>query len=223
MAGLGKTTVLRRALGETRSPRRRFARVNCPPDESLLFALLAERLGERVARDLGRLGSWRILERAIRASSLEGIQVILAVDNCDARCTAETRREIDSLVQLGSTSSARLTIIQLEQSACPGRADPTGPWSLAVDLLPLTRSQAERYLEMKLSAAGCTKPVFAPRAVTRLHGLSCGVPRNLERLAAQSLISGASRGLELIPPELLDGVALECGDLALGSSAWFNG
>jgi hypothetical protein len=207
MAGVGKTTVLRRALAEARNPRRRFVRVNCPPDESLLFALLAERLGARVTRDMGRLGSWRILERAIRASSLERIQVILAVDDCVYRHMGRMHREIDNLVQLGSTSSTLLTIIQLEQSECPGRSEPGEPWSLAVGLLPLTRSQAEHYLEMKLAAAGSTKPVFTPRAITRLHGISRGIPRSLERLAAASLTAGAARELEVVPPELVDRVA----------------
>jgi MSHA biogenesis protein MshM len=219
-AGLGKTTVLRKALVETRSPQRRFASVSCPPDGSLLFTQLAERLGERVGRDPGRLGSWRALERAIRVSSLEGFQVVLAVDDCDLRGAHPVRRELDSLVQLGSKSSAGLTIIQLQRTDHHHRSDSTGAWSLAISLRPLTRSQVERYLETKLDAAGCTEPIFTPRAITRLHSLSAGVPSGLQRLAVLCLIAGAVRGLEVIPPELVDGVALECCDLAPGLSGW---
>jgi len=210
-AGLGKTTVLRRAFAETQSPRRRLARVSCPADGSLLFTLLAEALGVRVDREPGPRGSWRGLERAIRIASLEGFQVVLAIDDCDDLVAHPLRRELDSLVQLGSGSSTDLTIIQLERADHhQHRSDSSDSWALAIGLRPLTRSQVERYLTTKLDAAGCTGPVFTPRAITRLHCLSAGVPRGLEQLASLSLIAGAGRGLEVIPPDLVDGVAHEC-------------
>jgi len=216
-AGLGKTTVLRRAFAETRSPRRRFAAVSCPSDGSLLFTLLAERLGERVGREPGRLGSWRGLERAIRVSSLEGFQIILAVDDCDDQGARTVRRELDSLVRLGSNVDTDLTIIQLERAHRHSGPGSSGSWNLAISLRALTRSQAEHYLATKLHAAGCTEPVFTPRAITRLHGLSAGVPRGLQQLASLSLMAGAVRGLEVIPPDLVDGVARECCDQEQGS------
>jgi len=209
-AGLGKTTVLRKAFAETQSPRRRFAAVGCPPDGSLLFTLLAERLGERVGREPGRLGSWRGLERAIRIWSLQEFQVVLAVDDCDERGARAIRRELESLVQLGSKFDTELTIIQLERADRPYRSDSSGSWALAISLRPLTRSEVERYLTTKLAAAGCGQPIFTPRAITRLHCLSAGVPRGFQQLASLSLTAGAARGLEVIPPDLVDGVAHEC-------------
>jgi type II secretory pathway predicted ATPase ExeA len=208
--GLGKTTVLRRAFVETQAPRRRFAAVSCPPDVTLLFALLAERLGERIGREPDRLGSWRALERAIRVATLEACQIILAIDDCDHRGARAVRRELDSLVRLGSNFGANLTIIQLERARGDVRSDWSGAWTLTIGLRALTRSQAESYLATKLKAAGCTGPVFTPRAITRLHGLCSGIPRGLEQLASLSLIAGAVRGLEVISPDLVDGVAREC-------------
>jgi len=219
-AGLGKTTVLRRAFAETQSPRRRFASVGCLPDRSLLFTLLAERLGQRVGRDPDRLGSWRALERAIRISSLQGYQVVLAVDDCDERGADAARRELDSLVQLGSRSDTDLTVIQLERADGQHRPDSSSSWALAISLRPLTRSEVEHYLDTKLGAAGCTEPIFTPRAITRLHCLSSGVPRGLQQLASLSLAAGAVRGLEVVPPDLVDGVAHECCGDVRGLSSW---
>jgi len=219
-AGLGKTTVLRKAFAETQSPRRRFAAVSCPRDGSLLFTLLAERLGERLGREPGRLGSWRALERAIRISSLQGFHVVLAVDDCDELGTHELRRELDSLVQLGTKSGTGLTIIQLERTNRHDRLDSSGSWSLAINLQALTRSQVERYLSTKLDAAGCAEPIFTPRAITRLHGLSVGVPRAFQQLASLSLISGAVRGVEVISPDIVDGVAHECRGEVRGLGGW---
>jgi type II secretory pathway predicted ATPase ExeA len=77
----------------------------------------------------------------------------------------------------------------------------------------------ECYLAAKLARAGCTEPLFTPRATTRLHALSGGVPRRIDRLAVLCLIAGAVRGLEAVLPEVVDGVAGECsvqtGDLEL--------
>jgi hypothetical protein len=209
-AGMGKSTVLRKALVETQSTRRRFARVPCPWQGGHLFTLLAERLGERVGREPGGTGSWRALERVIRISALEGVHVVIAVDDCDDAGSKELRRELDSLVRFGSTSGTKPTIIEVGGTDQHCQIDPGIAWGLVVGLEPLTRSEAERYLRTKLVAAGCIGPVFTPRAITRLHCLSRGVPRGLEQLASLSLSAGAVRGLEMILPDLVDGVADAC-------------
>ena len=79
-----------------------------------------------------------------------------------------------------------------------------------IRLAPLTRSEAAEYLARKLSAAGRSEATFTPRAITRLHLLSQGVPRGLDRLATLALMAGAMRGLEVIGPEVVEGVAAEC-------------
>jgi hypothetical protein len=220
VSGLGKTTVLRRACAETRGPRRRFVTVSCPPEEDLLFIQLAERLGKRVDRGLGRLGAWRELERAVRVSSLEGFQVVLAVESCDRPYRPLTRRALGWVEQLGTSCGNDLTIIEVERAAAFNRSASGRACGIDIRLEPLTRSEAERFLRTKLGAAGCTEPIFTPRAVTRLHGLSAGIPRVLERLALLSLIGGATWGLEVIPPEVVDATALECPELAPRLAGW---
>ena len=125
------------------NPRRRLVSVSCPRDGTLLFALLAERLGQRVGREPSRLGAWRALERAIRLASLQGYQVVVIVDDCDEQVDATMRRDLDSLGQLGSTTSAGLTIIQLERTEREAQPAACEAWSLTIGLERLTRSQAE--------------------------------------------------------------------------------
>ncbi len=69
---------------------------------------------------------------------------------------------------------------------------------------PAVRQSA--YLAAKLAAAGCNEPVFTPRAITRLHCSTAGVPRAIDQLAACCLMVGAAQGIAAIPPELVDAV-----------------
>ena len=73
--GLGKTAVMRRALVEMKIPRRQLVSISCPRDGTLLFTLVAERLGQRVGGEQSRFAAWRALERAIRLASLQGYQI----------------------------------------------------------------------------------------------------------------------------------------------------
>jgi type II secretory pathway predicted ATPase ExeA len=206
-AGLGKTAVVRRVFAEVVSPGRRLASVSCPRDGTLLLTLLAERLGQRVGRVPSRLAAWRALERAIRLASLQGYQVVVLIDDCNDQLDATARRDLDFLPQLGSMTSAALTIIQLERTGSEPQSVGNGVWSPTISLERLTRSQAETYLATKLEWAGSTDPIFTPRALTRIHALSLGVPRGLEQLASICLMGGAVRGLEVISPELVEAAA----------------
>jgi type II secretory pathway predicted ATPase ExeA len=209
-AGLGQTTVLHRAIAETRSPRRRVVLVRPPFDGVQLLGLISERLGHPVGRENGPDATWRALGRALRVASLHGLHVVLAIDdrNDDSISTAE--RDLNMLDRSGFGQEARLTVIRVGRPLSEPRSEREDGWTLAIGLLRLTRSQVDDYLAAKLAVAGASERVFTPRAVTRLHGLSGGAPRGLEQLAALSLMAGAVRGLEVIPPDVVDGVSREC-------------
>jgi type II secretory pathway predicted ATPase ExeA len=219
-AGLGKTRVLRKALEESAHSRRRIVVIQSPQDEEDLVSQMAVRLGVRIGAQASLSQSWRALERAVRVTSLEGFQLVMAVDDWDGVALA---RGLDHLAGLGSERGISLTVIQVARPSV--QTDPVlgDSWPLAIRLRRLTRSQVESYLAAKLDAAGCTERIFTPRAATRLHAVCGGVPRGIDRLASLSLIAGAVRGLEVISPDVIDGVAWECwaGDSDLhGDGAW---
>jgi type II secretory pathway predicted ATPase ExeA len=205
LAGLGKSVVLRRAFAEARDPRRRFALLPCPREGTLLVAMLAERLGERVPREPTRLAAWRALERAVRVAAIQAIHIVIGIDNFES-ADRELRRDVDSLANLAQGDSARITVVQSERPRHLRRQDFDGPWTPAITLESLTRSQAETFLAGKFKRAGREEPAFTARAITRLHCLSGGVPRRLEQLATLCLIVGAANQLEVITAELVDSV-----------------
>ena len=139
----------------------------------------------------------------MRLASLQGIHVVIGIDD-GATASASVRRDIEALANLPIGMNTRLTVIQAARPGQAARLDRTGSWSNGPRLDPLTRSQTDLYLASKLTFAGCESSVFTPRAVTRLHCASAGVPRSIEHLATRCLMTGAADGLEEIPPELVD-------------------
>jgi type II secretory pathway predicted ATPase ExeA len=214
-AGLGKSRVLARALDAARSLDRRFARINSPTDGTDLFARLAVELGMRVAPGSSRAVAWRALAEAARLARWQGLQVVLAIDGIDGLATASDRMDLQRLDEIDPDPSTRLTVLRLGR---PERIDSNqwdqsefaNDWSLTVRLDPLTRSETAIYLETKLGAAGRSEPTFTPRAITRLHSLTAGVPRGIDRIAGLALMASAFRGLEMVPPEVVEEAACEC-------------
>ena len=208
-AGLGKTTVVRRAIAAARHPRRRFAAIHLPTDRGQLLGGLADALGLPSAVGSGGPAAWRSVARAVRAAALEGSQVVFVVDGWDENPDAAALQDLTALLDAGRQSGVCTSLVRVgrrEPRASPEQGD---SWRLAIRLERLTRSQAETYVEAKLAAAGSRERVFTPRALTRLHAWSEGVPRGLDRLAAIALMAGAVQGLEAVSPDLVDAAGLQ--------------
>lgn len=206
--GLGKTTVLRQAIGQIRGARRRIVVVSEPLDDVILLGRLAEGLGAQVGSAPSVSQTWKSLERAVRVLALEGFQVVLAIDDCRRSC-GNLARGLVGLGGIGPRDSRRVTVIEIRGADPQQVAEDDDLWALHAGLKPLTRSETEDYLTQKLAAAGGRAGVFTSRAITRLHGLCAGVPQDLERLATLGLTAAAIRGLEVISADVVDGVARE--------------
>jgi type II secretory pathway predicted ATPase ExeA len=207
-AGMGKSAVMRKVLTETRNPLRKFATIACPPDGTLFLTVVAEGLGNRLGRNPDRLTAWRSLDQSIRAAALEGMHVVIVIDHCQ-QLADSSRRDLELLIHLGSHSDAGVSVVQISRPDADRRSEFDDSGILSIELLPLTRSQVDGYVRSKMSAMGCDEPIFTPRAITRLQALSRGVPRRVQQLATLSLMAAAVRRLEIVPPDVVDGVATE--------------
>jgi type II secretory pathway predicted ATPase ExeA len=205
--GVGKTRGLARALASLRSPARRIAITRDPFDGAELYAKLAEGLGLRLPPGADRGTAWRALERAVRLCGVQNQQVVLAVDGAEALLEGPARQDLLRLGGLGQGLGSRLTILIVGNEGGAAETPSESAWGPAVRLGPLLLADAHRYLEEKLAAAGCRDALFSPRAIVRLHLLSEGTPRGLDRLASLSLRAAASRGMEAVSSELVDAVS----------------
>jgi MSHA biogenesis protein MshM len=210
-AGLGKSAVIAEALARTRNPARRFSRVVCPIDALALYAGLAEGLGRRLPRGFGKPSAWAALVEAVRLCHWQKLQPVLIVDGLEHSEDGPSRSDLERLVHLSPNASGRLTVVAAirETEESPGLA--FGPdWQLAIRLLCLTRTETALYVRLKLASAGRSDEAFTPRALNRMYSISTGEPRGIDRLASLGLMAGAYRRLEVVTPDVIDGVAAEC-------------
>ncbi len=206
-AGLGKTTVLRTALAEVRRPSRRIATASAASGPEAVLLDLASGLGHRpIGPADGPSAAWKAVRTAVRLARIQGLSVVLAIDDVDGS-EPEGRALLDRLAHVDPHPSSRLTILEIGRGPARGAHD---PGELAVRLGPLTRGEAEVYVRARLARSGRDDPAFTPRALSRLHALAEGVPAAINRLGSLSLMAGAARGLEIVGPEVVDGIAGEC-------------
>jgi type II secretory pathway predicted ATPase ExeA len=208
--GVGKSRVLAQAVRESRCPLRRVSTVNSPMDGADLFAGLAQGLGVRQAKQVtGLADGWRWLQRGIRIFGQQRFQAVLVVENGQFLVESGKTRELERLAHLGELADGAVTVLLVSAGEVTPESLVSGPCTLHIRLKPLTRSEAETYLAAKLAAAGWDGTLFSPRAVTRLHRLSGGIPSRLNRLATLALMAIASRGMESVPAEVVDAVSEE--------------
>lgn len=203
--GLGKSAVLAEALRRCRHPRCRVVLVSAALGTSALLASLARGIARSPARGPERAEPWEPLLDSLRQAAQQGYRVVLGVDGLDDNPGTLVR-----LSRLGEMTAGTVTVLAVGR---PSASDggPTGlDWTLRVNLVPLSRNEAGAYLRRKLSAAGRDEGTFTARAVTRLHALSGGVPRGLDRLALLALAAASASGEAGIGAELVDQVAAEC-------------
>ena len=217
-SGLGKTRVLKRAISETRSPRRRIVLIRPKSDPLPIPGQIAERLGHMIPRQSGHDLMWRAMVRAVRIASLQGCQIVLIVEEPIEDSTT-TVQDLNVLTVSGIVQNTGHSLIRVGCTPSGPHFSSRNGSSLIIGLKRLTRSQVEDYLIRKLTAAGCADRVFTPRSITRLHAHSLGILRDLEQLAALCMMAGAIRGLEVIPPDVVDGIAQECGEFVSISSS----
>lgn len=81
--------------------------------------------------------------------------------------------------------------------------------TVRVRLRPLTESEAVLFLDKHLRAAGATKNLFEPDAVTLLFQHSRGIPRLLQNLALGSLLAAANANKRVLDPDCVQQALLE--------------
>jgi hypothetical protein len=200
-SGLGKSTVLGQLRRRLRTPGRRIASVQNPIDGADFASSLATAFGMP--------GDWRSIQAAIRVQAWQQVQLVVIVDECRDLLIGPGASDLKRLMSFGAGGEPRITLIVATADEPTVLERPELQDGLPARLKRLTRTDAAIYLSVKLQAAGREDVAFTPRALTRIHAASGGIPRTLDRLASLSLMAGALQGLEMISPDVVDEISRE--------------
>lgn len=183
---VGKSYLLKRVLRRTAVPGVRVALACGSSSEIEVIAELARAVSRerRSARAFESTQAAAQLRRAVQLRLLEGLVVILAVDQAEAIA----HRDWSKAVSGSFPDGWPVTILEVRRDPglAAGAAATLGAGSHVV-LPAWTRSEARDYVRQKWGAAGGRSEVWSDEALTRLHALAGGCPGRIDALAAASM------------------------------------
>jgi general secretion pathway protein A len=211
-AGSGKSLLVHLATaqaGETCQPWVRLVAPQLEPQE--LLSQLAQQLGAS-SEAAGQVRIPAIIER-LRLNSSQGRHAVVVVEDAQWLAVPEGFELLRALLNHTSEGRATWTLLLVGQMALlpvlerlPGADD----W-LAVKCLlqPLTVDETASYIQHRLAAAEGRVDLFDGEAIERLHELSGGLPRRINRLADLALLAGFAEDRTRIDRELIESVATD--------------
>lgn len=81
--------------------------------------------------------------------------------------------------------------------------------AMTYHLQPLTLEETQEYLDFRMTVAGGSPGLFAPDAVQRMFELTGGVPRKINSLATNALLTGFGKDMALIDASVIEDVKNE--------------
>lgn len=218
--GTGKTLLLRcllRLLEESRDIAYAYVFNNrLSPTEFLQYMLLDFGLpaaGRNKTEMLFELSQFLI------SRSSRQMTTVLIVDEAHL-LSDELLEEIRLLSNLETYDDKLLQIVLVGQPEFDEKLDSKGlrqlkqRITLRTRLCPLTVEETQRYIERRLQIAGANPSaasLFVPKAVTMVHRVSRGLPRLINMVCENSLITAYARQMPLVTPEIVKAVASEFG------------
>ena len=213
--GAGKTT-LSRALVDAFADRCRFSFVIHPalPPAQLLGAV-AEGFGLAPARRKAEV--FGALAEHVARLDADGQFAVVVVDEAQLLPGRAAFDELRLLTNLAADDRALVGLVLVGQPELRERILERGGEAFAqrigvgFHVGALDAEETGRYLSHRLAVAGRTEPLFDAAAVIAVHGLSGGVPRRVNQLAASALLEGFARETARISTDVVEAAASDIG------------
>jgi len=211
--GTGKTTLLNYLLQELckrRIPRALLVNPRLTPTEFLELVLSEFEIhcpSQRKGQMLRELHRW------LRERQGAGQMAVLIVDEAHT-LSFEMLEEIRLLTNFETSTQKFLQIVlsgqpELERKLnLPQMRQVKQRIALHVRLTPLSLKETEGYIRTRLQRAGTDgKTLFLPEAVSAIHAYSAGIPRLINLICENALISGYAAQVRPVTVELVDEAA----------------
>ena len=219
-AGSGKTTLIRTAVGK-HSERVHCVHLHNPAlTRNEFVEMLAERFGLSTRAKDSKAAFLSEFEELLRRRRQLGETTVLIVDEAQS-LPLELLEEIRLLANIETNEDKLLTVIIAGQPELALRlSDPVlrqlkQRIALRCELRPLTLRETAAYLAGRVKAAGGQGArVFTREAVTLIHERSLGIPRTINVLADNALVTSFAAGQRPVTRQIVVEV---CRDFDLGN------
>ncbi|MBN1855231.1 MAG: AAA family ATPase [Pirellulales bacterium] len=220
-SGMGKTllvSLLREQLPESTSP---IIHVVFPQmSRRDLLVYLAEQFRAPAANPPRHTveESIRRIELVFRENARIGRHAVIVVDEADLLDEGETLETLRLLINISWKGRPCCTLLLVGQMGLLSilARRPSLEERIAVKALlrPFSMEDTVAYLQHLLEVAGATRQLFDQSALEKIHHLSLGVPRSINRLADLSLLIGYAEDLATITAKQIESVSSELITLA---------
>ena len=214
-AGLGKTLLVRTVvsqLGPTYAPVQHVVFPDMPADQ--LVAYLAEKLAGAAPTASPSLESnVRRLEAALIENAAAGKHAVLVIDEAHLLEDQRTLETMRLLLNFEHQAQPALSLLLVGQPSILSALDRTPEFDerLGVKCLLSRFTPAETfgYVNHRMTTAGAQQEVFDDSALEKIHQLSLGTPRKINRLCDLALLIGFAEERTAITAAQIEAVAEE--------------
>lgn len=211
--GVGKSLLLRRFADQCRHEGRLAATLNLAglSVRELMWQLAAQfALSPSPADDATAL--FRRVAAFAESLRWQRDAATIFLDDAD-QAGPDVRSQLVRLLNLGG-DAPRLTLVLAATPEAVSRigSELLEATDMRIDLEPWSESETIGYIQHALLETGCDRPAFDDEALSVLATLSEGVPRQVNRLADNALLSAAADGLEMVSAATIEA--------AHGSLSW---
>lgn len=209
-AGVGKTCLLdvfarrRKRRGES------VTSINLARTDTREFLwTFSAGLGLNPPEEANTFRLWRQVSDRLSERRYQQLRTVLIGDDAQF-ASDEILGALSQLLQLAGGES-RLTLILAARHPGQRRVEAAlgDVIDLRIEVEPWEEAETAEFVRLRLAGAGVSRAVFEPRALTRLHVLSRGVPRLVRRLAEMSLAAGAATQRPLVDERTVESVFSE--------------
>jgi len=214
--GMGKTTTLYQLLDELHDSARTVFLFQTQCNSREFFQYLLNELGVDT-KGMDLVSMHGKLNEILFAEMIAGRRFVLIVD--EAQNLEDSVLETVRLLSNFETSYAKMLQIVLagqpqlsDKLAQPQLAQLRQRLAVRAQLDALSAGETANYVEHRLKIAGYSgAPLFSPEAMALIAKRSRGVPRAINHICYSALVTACSKGMETVPPEIVDETASRLG------------
>jgi len=207
--GTGKTMAIQSFLSHLGDRYQSALITNTCVDGRELLKLILDDLGAPVDARADKSDLLIAFKKFLIAEGKEGKRIVIVVDEAQ-NLSREVLEEIRQLTNLGQGEEQPVQIILVGQPELEANIDRPDLAQLKqrirvhYKLAPLTRRELEEYVDHRMVVAGARTGIFSARALDRIYQMSGGVPRVVNTLGIEALLSAFVAGRHKVEATDLD-------------------